>query len=279
MKGVLIVYIPVLHKGYLDLFARHSDCKELHIIGEEIYRDLDHIARKDIRRVEPSEMQKAIEALHIFDKVLVLNKANLESLSRRAAKLEIIMSDDEISREVAKSFGVENIIWDTVFLRWHRDNVEAENKLEAIGNISHDEFDKKIIDLAKSEGGRSADWYRQVGAVLVHDGEVVMSANNKHMPGEMAPYEVGDPRSVFRRGVNIELGSSIHSEAAIISEAAKRGMSTEGCVIYVTDFPCPPCAKLIAGSGIKKLFFEKGYALLDGEEVLKSAGVEVVRVV
>ena len=47
--------------------------------------------------------------------------------------------------------------------------------------------------------------------------------------------------------------------------------------MYVTDFPCPPCAKLIAGAGIAKLCFREGYAVLDGQDVLEAAGVEIVR--
>jgi dCMP deaminase len=48
--------------------------------------------------------------------------------------------------------------------------------------------------------------------------------------------------------------------------------------MYVTDFPCPPCAKLIAGAGIAKLYFRSGYAVLDGQEVLEAAGVELLKV-
>jgi dCMP deaminase len=64
----------------------------------------------------------------------------------------------------------------------------------------------------------------------------------------------------------------------LIAEAAREGISTKGAVVYVTDFPCPPCAKLIAGAGISRLYFRTGYAVLDGEDVLAEAGVEVVRV-
>jgi dCMP deaminase len=48
--------------------------------------------------------------------------------------------------------------------------------------------------------------------------------------------------------------------------------------MYVTDFPCPPCAKLIAAAGVKRLYFREGYAVLDGESVLEAAGVEVRQV-
>ena len=47
--------------------------------------------------------------------------------------------------------------------------------------------------------------------------------------------------------------------------------------MYVTDFPCPPCAKLIAAAGIARLYFREGYAVLDGSDVLEGAGIEVVQ--
>jgi dCMP deaminase len=48
--------------------------------------------------------------------------------------------------------------------------------------------------------------------------------------------------------------------------------------MYVTDFPCPPCAKLIAVAGVERLYFREGYAVLDGQDVLAAAGVDLVRV-
>ena len=70
----------------------------------------------------------------------------------------------------------------------------------------------------------------------------------------------------------------MHAEAAVIAEAAKKGIATQGCDVYATTFPCPTCAKLIAAAGIKKLYYQDGYALLDGENVLKSAGVKIIKV-
>jgi dCMP deaminase len=79
--------------------------------------------------------------------------------------------------------------------------------------------------------------------------------------------------------VHLELSTATHAEARLIAQAAREGTSTKSAVMYVTDFPCPPCAKLIAAAGIAKLYFRTGYAVLDGEDVLAAAGVEVVQVV
>jgi dCMP deaminase len=46
--------------------------------------------------------------------------------------------------------------------------------------------------------------------------------------------------------------------------------------MYVTVFPCPPCAKAIAHAGIKHLYCGGGYGVLDGEDILKGAGVKII---
>ena len=273
----LVAYIPVLHKGYLDLFSRHKHCRELAIIGEEILADFDHVIRKDIRRIPSEQMKQAIEALELFDKVEILDKKFATSLGAQGAKL--VMSDDEITRTLASSELKKcEIEWDKAFLRWHRDNTLEEQATDPDETVSLKEVDRELMGKAREKGSESLDWYRQVGALLVRDGEILLSAVNTHMPSPTQAYQVGDPRSVYKRNLNIEISSAMHSEAAIISEAARRGIKTEGCSVYVTDFPCPPCAKVLSHSGIKKLYYAGGYAVLDGGIVLKDAGIKLIRV-
>ena len=52
----------------------------------------------------------------------------------------------------------------------------------------------------------------------------------------------------------------------------------EGCDLYVTTFPCPPCAHISAFTGIKHLFYMDGYSLVAGAEVLQAKDVEIIRV-
>ena len=80
----------------------------------------------------------------------------------------------------------------------------------------------------------------------------------------------------FKRGVHIELTTDAHAESRLISEAANRGISIAGADLYVTTFPCPPCAKVVAPSGIRRCYFASGYAMLDGERVLRDADIEIV---
>jgi dCMP deaminase len=125
---------------------------------------------------------------------------------------------------------------------------------------------------------KSSDWWRRVGAILLLKNGVTIPAHNTHLPDPHTPYILGDMRAQFHRGEHFELTSSIHAEALAIATAAKRGLSVQGAKLFVTDFPCPVCAKLIGASGITHVYYYQGYALADGADILKAYGVSVYQV-
>lgn len=71
--------------------------------------------------------------------------------------------------------------------------------------------------------------------------------------------------------------SSYHAEENLLLECLRQSKTTVGATIYVTHFPCPNCAKLIAGAGIKKLYYRNDYKDLNGLELFKLAKVKVVK--
>jgi dCMP deaminase len=129
---------------------------------------------------------------------------------------------------------------------------------------------------ASELAGASSDWWRQVGAIAVRDGQIVGQAWNRHHPTEYAPYIDGDPRDSFSRGVRADLSTAMHAEAAVIAGAARTGTSLDGADLFVTTFPCPACARLIAEAGLRRCYFAGPYSVLDGEDVLRAAGVELL---
>src|SRR3989344_1457396 len=158
MKKVLAAYIPVLHKGYLDLFQRHKDCDELYIIGGEVLSDFDHVVRKDIRRVAPEMMRGVIEGLDIFESVKLLDKKTAKELGKQ--KNVLVLADDEITRDLAtKEFPNCEIEWDKAFLRWHRDNTLEQNAVDPDETVSVEEADRQLMAKAKEVGGGGLDWY------------------------------------------------------------------------------------------------------------------------
>jgi len=129
---------------------------------------------------------------------------------------------------------------------------------------------------AKELAGHSSDWWRQVGAIAWRGPEILGAAWNHHCPSEYAPYTDGDPRDGFSRGVRADLSTAIHAEASVVAAAAKAGTPLRGADLYVTTFPCPACARLIAEAGFRRCYFAGPYSVLEGDAVLRAAGVELL---
>lgn len=57
----------------------------------------------------------------------------------------------------------------------------------------------------------------------------------------------------------IEFMEEVHAEQALISAAARQGVSLKNSELFVTTFPCHLCAKLIVSTGIRKVSFVEPY--------------------
>lgn len=281
MKSVTICYVPVLHKGYENFFKEaNKEADDIFLVGEEIlsaFPELDYVKRKDsIRALETGTLVKMIDSLKIFQKVKILDLRAVEMLAKK--EISLFMPTEDISFLLfEKFFPKKKVKFFQIFLRWHRGNVEEKKQVSPYKVVSLNEFEKEMMSKVFKESEKSWDWWRQVGALVVKDEQLLLIAHNKHTPHEQMPYAFGDPRSIFKKGIHIELSTADHAEAALIAEAAKqKDISLKGAHLFVTDFPCPPCARLVAGSGIKRCYFSRGYAMLDGEDILKDAGVEII---
>jgi dCMP deaminase len=190
----------------------------------------------------------------------------------------MIMPNEVVSQAVAQQYlPTHQIQFDSVFLRWDGEKAVASQPVMAAQQLDKAGTQQFFMQLARTEAEKSADWWRQVGVAVIKDGQVILTAYNHHLPSEQQPYIDGDPRADFHKGDHIELSTAIHAEAAAIAEAARQGLSLADTTMYVTTFPCPNCAKLIAQSGVKELVFADGYSMLDGEQVLKTAGVTITQ--
>jgi dCMP deaminase len=271
--STIISFVPALHAGYINFFKKHPDT--LYLLDSDFVTDFTRLER-DLRQINSLDMKKAIESLGIFKKVEVLHIIDIKNLKLEG---EIIMPDEDITRELKeKYFKNTEVNFEKIFLRWEKQISLTENIVPPDRVISTDEFDKEVISIATNEAKKSSDWWRQVGAAIVKEGKVIMAGYNRHVPSDMSMDVYGDPRSSFDAGIRFDLSTAIHGEASLVARAAKEGLSLDGTSIYVTTFPCPGCAKLIVDAGINKVFYQKGYSLLDSENILKSANVEIVMV-
>jgi len=273
MSKVIIAYVPALHQGYLNFFRRYQD-SDLYILGKDLVCSFPRMDR-DIRAMSAAEMREAINVLNVFKNVYIADEESLKKLETK----EIVMPDEDINHEIAnRYFSKQNIEFVPTFLRWDKLASIKKYNVYPDTEVSEKKFDKDVISRAFKEAQRSTDWWRQVGAIVFKGDREIGKTHNKHVPVETNPYEFGDPRSNFDAGERIDLSTVLHAEAGLIADAAKKGESLEGASIYVTTFPCPNCAKLIAASGIKKVYYNEGYSLLDAESILKESNVEIIRV-
>jgi dCMP deaminase len=273
---VVVAYVPVLHEGYRRFLEAHAAGRPLYVIGRELYEDYRPLA-KDIRALDPELVASALRGWELCASVEVLDVATAERLAARAPA--ITMPAEDVSYQVTERFFARcPVRYDTVFLRWDKTKTVQMLRPENIFTTNYDALIEEVAGAAEKAAAGSVDWWRQVGAAIVYPHGDIASAVNEHLPHPQAPYAVGDPRSNFYKGVALELSTAAHAEARLIAQAARDGKSTSGAVMYVTDFPCPPCAKLIAGAGIARLYFRAGYAVLDGRDVLEAAGVQIVQV-
>lgn len=231
----------------------------------------------EIRALDPSLVRQMIAALNIFEEVTVFDCEQACRVGHSYTN-KIITASERISREViGKYFPNAEVVYDTVFLRYDESNVKS---LKPVGfdRESSDPFDLDMMDLAVSEGEKSSDWWRHVGAVFAKNRKVISIAHNQPVPYEQMPYIFGNPRDFIQAGKLSEYSDVLHSEKASCLKAWKQGVLPDGADLYVTVFPCPDCSKFIAYSGIKRVFFASGHASLDGLAVLKSQGVELIYV-
>jgi dCMP deaminase len=276
MSEVVIAYIPVLHEGYRRFLDAHARGRPLFLIGPELYVDYRPLA-KDIRGLDAELAAAAIAAWDVCSEVSVLDERSAAELAEAAPS--ITLPDEDISHQLVERFFARcEVRYDTAFLRWDKSRSVRMLVVDELHQVSANGEIADIVTAAQAQAGTSVDWWRQVGAAIRFADGTIAAAANEHNPHRLSSYAVGDPRSNFFKGVGLELSTATHAEARLIAQAARDGASTEAAVMYVTDFPCPPCAKLIAAAGVAKLYFREGYAVLDGQDVLEAAGVEIMQV-
>ncbi|MEK7542861.1 MAG: deaminase [Patescibacteria group bacterium] len=278
MKKVIIAYIPVIHNGYINFLRSDHEVESLYLIGTELIGELGGgYLKKEIRALTPSQVAAAIKGLGLFEpkNVFILDPHSLAEI--RKYDYTFIMPDEDVCRELADRYLLGcSVKFSPVFLRWDRKNSVVNKDISHIKKIPYSGFVAEMLDRAFQESQKSSDWWRQIGAVIAKGGEMFLAGWNTHVPSPFEPYYSGDPRNCFKRGINIDISTVLHAEARLISEAASWGISTKGADIFITAFPCPFCAYLIGNAKFRTCYFSSGYAVLDGEKVLRENGVELV---
>lgn len=278
-KKILIALVPVIHIKYLELFKKYPE--HLYILDDTILKRWDRFEnlKRDLRTINQEMVHDFIKKSGIVKKVELLTTTNIKSVVD-SKNTSIIMPDEDVSHWFAKEFlHGKKVKFENVFLRWNKPVSTQELEVASDRIITQEKSHRELIKKAEKLKEKSANWWRQIGALITDKkGSVLISAYNRHVPTQENMAVYGDLRMCFDAGENHHLSNSIHAEASLIGKAAKDGTSLKNANLYVTTFPCPTCAKLVAEAGIKKVYYQSGYSLSDAQDILKNAGVELILV-
>lgn len=267
----LLMYMPVVHRGYVTLIEELSPDRVL-IISDDIANKFDK-RRKDIRALGSDQIITLVKCL--FPGLVV--ESFFENSSFQACE-EIHMPVEDISENILSNYlGGKVIIWESVFLRYDSKKSMAPEEVKADRVVSRsDPVIASIVARLNEDASKSPDWWRQVSAAVVKNEKIISICHNVHAPSDVITYALGDPRSNTQKGIATNVGKAAHAEPAACFLAGVEGCKDAS--LFVSTFPCPQCANFLTFTGLKSLYFVEGYAMIDGAENLRSAGIEIVKV-
>ncbi len=121
--------------------------------------------------------------------------------------------------------------------------------------------DQYFMKMAHLASERSTCLRRKVGAVIVADKRVLTTGYNGAPKGLPHCEETGCIRQQRNvpSGERHELCRGVHAEQNAIIQAAVFGVSVKGAIIYITNYPCSVCAKLLLNAGISEVIYDGEY--------------------
>ena len=140
-------------------------------------------------------------------------------------------------------------------------------------------WEEYFMDIAILVGKRSTCLRRAVGALIVKDKRILATGYNGAPSGIRHCGDVG----CLRKAMNIESGQrhelcrGIHAEQNAIIQAAYHGVRIKDATLYCTNLPCSICTKMIINAGIKKIYYQEGYADDLSKDMLAEAEIEVIQ--
>ena len=129
------------------------------------------------------------------------------------------------------------------------------------------QLDLRYLRMARIWSENSYCKRLQVGAIVVKNQMIISDGFNGTPSGFENVCEENDVTKPY----------VLHAEANAITKLARSHNSSDGATLYVTASPCLECSKLIIQSGIRRVIYSDQYRLMDGINLLRRAGIEVVQ--
>ncbi|MGD8375978.1 MAG: dCMP deaminase family protein [Acidobacteriota bacterium] len=132
------------------------------------------------------------------------------------------------------------------------------------------DWHRYFMNIARQVATRSTCDRKHVGAVIVRDRTILSTGYNGSIRGMPHCDDVGHQLE------NNHCVATVHAEANAIIQAAKNGVQVDGGELYTTASPCWNCFKLIANSGIRRIYYGEFYRDRRSPEVAARLGIELV---
>ena len=145
-----------------------------------------------------------------------------------------------------------------------------------------DKWDARFMELAHTIAQWASCYQenRKIGAVIVKNKRILTTGYNGAPAGVKSCVERGE---CLRRKLGIPSGTraevcyAVHAEQNALIQAARMGVSVYGATMYVTYSPCIICARLLINAGIVRVIYRYDYPDEFSKEILKEAGVELIK--
>jgi dCMP deaminase len=109
-----------------------------------------------------------------------------------------------------------------------------------------DEYFKEIVLVTSS---RSPCDRLHVGCLLIHDNRIISQGYNGFLPGCQHTSLIRDNHEQ----------ATVHAEQNALCDCAKRGVSCNNSIAYITHYPCLICTRLLITAGISQIKYIHNY--------------------
>ncbi len=226
-----------------------------------VYFNPKVIEHKRLTPINPDDVKKAFatDNVHVFtdshalqDELRTLDYNNCALLMMTSGNFDGINIPDFATSLLKQPNGEQQ-------------SVSSNSKTE---ESKQHKLDIRYMSMARIWAENSYCIRRKVGALLVKDKMIISDGYNGTPSGFINHCEDD--------ATNTSLPYVLHAEANAITKIARSNNSSDGATLYVTASPCMECSKLIIQAGIRRVVYGEKYRILDGIDLLKRAGIEVV---
>jgi dCMP deaminase len=118
--------------------------------------------------------------------------------------------------------------------------------MSSIERPSWGEYFKELVKLTAK---RSSCERLKVGCLFIKENRIIAQGYNGYISGCKHIPIIKDNHNI----------ATIHAEQNTITDCAKRGVSSNDCIAYITHYPCYNCAKLMISCGICEINYIEDY--------------------